>query len=133
MYIISLNTYLPTQRCPTGGSRSVINLDNYGLHPIRRGRNDDGGHLPDDRGHHPNWRVTAAIPQPQPIYSSNQTQHGQNARTASKKPPSHLGFLRCGICKMKVHCIIIIIMLSVAKRQRLLPSLDCCSPFVSLL
>ena len=27
----------------------------------------------------------------------------------------------------------IIIMLSVAKRQRLLPSLDCCSPFVSLL
>ena len=27
----------------------------------------------------------------------------------------------------------VIIMLSVAKRQRLLPSLDCCSPFVSLL
>ena len=29
--------------------------------------------------------------------------------------------------------LVIIIMLSVAKRQRLLPSLDCCSPFVSLL
>ena len=29
--------------------------------------------------------------------------------------------------------MVIIIMLSVAKRQRLLPSLDCCSPFISLL
>ena len=29
--------------------------------------------------------------------------------------------------------IITIIMLSVAVRQRLLPSLDCCSPFISLL
>ena len=29
--------------------------------------------------------------------------------------------------------IIVITMLSVAKQQKLLPSLDCCSPFISLL
>ena len=34
---------------------------------------------------------------------------------------------------LQLNRIIIIIMLSVAKRQRLLPSLDSCSPFVSLL
>ena len=102
LYISSLNTYLPMQRCPAGGSRLayIVHLDND-AHPIRRGRNDEGGHLPDDRGHHPNWRVTAAILQPQPVHSNNHTQHGQNGHTATTKPQSHLGF-RSRICKMKV-------------------------------
>ena len=40
----------------------------------------------------------------------------------------------CDMCDGHLSCgDNYIIMLSVAKRQRLLPSLDCCSPFISLL
>ena len=85
MYIISLNTDLPMQRYPAGGSRRVVDVDDD-AHPIRRGCSDDGGHLPDDRGHHPDWRVTAAGPPPPPGNSKNQKQHGQNGRTATKNP-----------------------------------------------
>ena len=42
-------------------------------------------------------------------------------------------FLVDALAHVLVMLQVIIIMLSVAKRQRLVPSLDCCSPFISLL